>query len=724
MSVIQSTQIANRGLINSFIAGTTGGCSNVTSILSQMCQARTASASTATYSGCTWCPQELGQICNFIAEASGDQCASTYGQAGGGRVSPDFENKCVVGRTYAFESLLPGYCNCSSQEFTRLVEGTWTCTFANRFNRLFLQDGDPLTVMRNFNSSRDGNKFDYGFFSGFVPDDWAKMVSWRIPVIAPATLQVGSLSGALRDNGWLGTYNQSYDGSADTKAAIDNATSVTGLLRYFPTGKAYTDPSTVGGPNAAYQPSTYDTVQWATKRPCLADKNLTTCCFDAVRDTTTNPYPSCPISSVGCADEDAMDISTTLCKPCYEYENNPDKATNVWKEETKFEEGSGRNSQENTRDVVYDIVPGSLTTYCHGRRCMASVCEVDASSGLLRNPKCNGVKPAMDARCANMTDEIVLACQAGGKWEHPFSVSLAMLKWATWRGCAGGNSNTSVADCNAVFAPNVDVSVTADLAAAFLHATLTAANAGAGLWVPSQSCVRPFCYDFRASPSPQSEGLNAISAAAKCAASTPEMSAVLSSLNLVYPCSASGKGADLSHWTEGGVPYSSQTAYSTAERKMCTEAYGLMGTVYTVGPGYGDFSVVPECSPVGLDMHEGFHTSCGVCEPATCPVFEHFTVPLYSDEPSLLEITKGVLANQQAILCRETEGGNQGTCPALPSPTLPLNDVPSNELDKLYPSTALQFNTLDLTSLQVAFRPTIPAPKLLSVRLYHCFLAE
>jgi len=158
--------------------------------------------------------------------------------------------------------------------------------------------------------------------------------------------------------------------------------------------------------------------------------------------------------------------------------------------------------------------------------------------------------------------------------------------------------------------------------------------------------------------------------------------------------------------TRGSVALNSASAFSTGEGGLCAAAYEIMARVFTVGAGFGvgkGFAAVPECSPEGLDMFNAFHTSCGSCYPTTCPVMEHFAVPLYADTPSLLAVAEEVLENQQAILCREQ---GSGSCAELVMPTEPLANVPSGELDKLFPSTALHFKTLDLDKVQINFEIT------------------
>ena len=84
-----------------------------------------------------------------------------------------------------------------------------------------------------------------------------------------------------------------------------------------------------------------------------------------------------------------------------------------------------------------------------------------------------------------------------------------------------------------------------------------------------------------------------------------------------------------------------------------------------------------------------------MCSLTLCPVHDHFTTPLYYDAPSLVSVAGDVLRNEQAVLCKE-QSIDPTTCDALPAPTEPLASVPSNELEKLFPSTALAFEELDL----------------------------
>jgi len=171
--------------------------------------------------------------------------------------------------------------------------------------------------------------------------------------------------------------------------------------------------------------------------------------------------------------------------------------------------------------------------------------------------------------------------------------------------------------------------------------------------VPSTHCAPPFCYDFRATAPATSVDLNGIKTAAKCAATTTEMAAVLAPLEHIYPCHATHPDS----WTADGSHHNSSTAYSTAEAKLCNASYDIMGQVVTRGTGFGDFSVVPECSPDALDMYLGFHTSCGTCTPTLCPAHEHFVTPLYKPSPDIISVAEETLANQQAIMCREMGGG-------------------------------------------------------------------
>ena len=299
----------------------------------------------------------------------------------------------------------------------------------------------------------------------------------------------------------------------------------------------------------------------------------------------------------------------------------------------------------------------------------------------------------MIARCENVTQQVIDACVAGEQWVHPADSTLLMLKWAKWLG-------------RRVFLPNVDLTVSPQLATAFTATTARAMmNNVSQLWVPDANCVPPFCFDFRAAPPATSEPLAVDPSSGASGPSTSMvcdatgLADVLATLDLVYPCSA----AYPDQYTHGGVAYNSSVAFSTAERGLCTAAYEIMSIIYTVGSGYGDFTAVPECSPDGLDMLNGFHLSCGTCEPTICPVHEHFATPMYAEAETLLGISQEVLANQQAILCREQ---GTGTCPDMPSPTLPLANVPSTELDKLFPSTSLHFKALDLSALSVDFEIT------------------
>ena len=705
-SVTSTGVLRNRAIIETVITASKVGCSNSSDILQKMCETKSNTAKNAHYDGCEWCPKELGSICSFVARFRGDQCASTYGVTGGGRANPAFADNCTAGPTmrYQYDNLLPKFCDCTSPEFEQLKKGTVFCELDQRFNSLFLQDPQSMTVMRNFNTSRDGYKVDFGFRSFFRPDNWANFVSWRIPVIAPSSLNVGALSGYLADNGWLGSWNETYDASQATRTAVEATSAVTGLLRHFPKGIAYTDPGAMPA-SARFQPATYTSTFWKQKKSCYADPSFTTCCFSTTR-TVDNPYPSCPRSSIGCEDEDKLPLEQVQCAECSKYESNPFKADSLWLVQRQYSQGSGRSQQRNVRNVTYTFDPTSLVSYCHGRQCEASRCAINAN-GHWKNPKCNNVVPAMQAQCANYTGEIVKACQKGEQWYHPADPKLLMFKWATWRG-------------SAVFAPGADVSVSPSLKAAFDYAdALVKAKAPTSLkpaakFVPNTHCIPPFCYDFRAAApaaaittaaslsTPFSEQLYDLSAGGHCDASFDNFSAWLEPLNHMYPCNA--HKADL--YTEDGSLYNTSASYSTAEAQLCKEAYGIMSTVYTQGSGFGDFTKVPACDPkdavTGLDMHDAFHTSCGTCSLTLCPVHDHFTTPLYYDAPSLVSVAGDVLRNEQAVLCKE-QSLDPSTCDALPGPTEPLASIPSLELEKLFPSTAIAFEALDLSALKVKF---------------------
>ena len=561
-AIVSSTAIQNQELIETVIAAAKTGCGNSTEILTKMCDAKANTASTDTYTGCKWCPEELGMICNFWSDAGGDQCASSYGTGSGQRWNPAFQTNCTVGpnERYKYEQLTPAFCNCSSPEFTQLTERTFWCDLDSTFSSLFLQDPDSNTVVRNFNASRDGQAFDYGFWSGFFPDNWANYVSWRIPIIAPAELQVGELSGYLRDNGWLGSWNQSYDASTSTRVSVDSATSVTGLLKHFPSGIAYTDPGSLSS-FAAYDPDTFTGIHWQGRESCMADGRMTTCCFFVTREID-NPFPQCPNGKIGCEEEADEEVALTKCRPCTEYESNPFKASNLWLEEREYSEGQGMSVTTVTRNLTFNVDSETRQSYCHGRQCMASRCEADSTSNGWKNPKCGSVVSSMQDTCTNYTEQILAACTAGEQWVHPADPTLLMYKWATWIGTP-------------VFAPYADVSVSAELKKAFDSAWAAGIAASTAAvptqhYVPSANCIKPFCYDFRsAAPSP-SEPLNWMTTSGYCSATNSNFTSLIEPLYNMYPCN--GHKADA--YTEGDVLHNSSSAFSTAEAQLCKEAYG------------------------------------------------------------------------------------------------------------------------------------------------------
>ena len=106
---------------------------------------------------CEWCADEFRKfqapgrgevdVCPFIGfrfpNVNGDQCTSSF-FPGGDNEEPggatDFTD-CTAGpgRTYPTEASLPEWCNCTSDMFQRVVDGTTYCELDSRFNSIFKQ---------------------------------------------------------------------------------------------------------------------------------------------------------------------------------------------------------------------------------------------------------------------------------------------------------------------------------------------------------------------------------------------------------------------------------------------------------------------------------------------------------------------------------------------------------------------------------------------------------
>uniref|UniRef100_A0A7S2IPG3 ABC transporter domain-containing protein n=1 Tax=Haptolina brevifila TaxID=156173 RepID=A0A7S2IPG3_9EUKA len=434
--------------------------------------------------------------------------------------------------------------------------------------------------------------------------------------------------------------------------------------------------------------------------------------MDALRDTTKNPPPQCPNGKVGCEDENDMDIEVTFCRPCNTFDAYSDYyGDNTYNIETEFVDDSGLRPVTETRNVTYTLLPATRVSYCQGHQCAASICSVQPD-GALKNGKCGKVVPTMQEACVNYTAEVLDACSAGTKWVHPAlnvyygstGVGRVLdLRYVSWLGVSA-------------FTPGLDPTPKASLIRAFqwMLAEGGARNMSMGASISSY-CLPPFCFEFGTSTNPLTASY-AVGASfpgmagqlpalfptvGSCSASDAGMARILATLDDVYPCFVN-KVDDFTEVPSGLQAYNSSVSHSTAEGNLCSNAYDTQAVISMEGDGYGDFASVPECSPSVLDMERAFHDSCGDCSLTLCPAHPHFITPQYTAAASSYDVASKVLSNQQAILCRE-QGGGVDSCAALPSATTPFASAPSNELDKLFPSTSIQFNALDLTKLQVDF---------------------
>ena len=273
---------------------------------------------------CEWCADEFRKfqapgrgevdVCPFIGfrfpNVNGDQCTSSF-FPGGDNEEPggatDFTD-CTAGpgRTYPTEASLPEWCNCTSDMFQRVVDGTTYCELDSRFNSIFKQDPAPVKALRNFTGSVYKPSFSRAGL--VIPDLWRNYVGWRVAISAPPSLNVGSLTGHLEDNGFLGQFNFTVDRSSAMESQIDAQLSATGLIESFPRGFGYDDPASPK--------------EWRGSRACAASESFFTCCADAVR------APLLARNQYGCQAayeyaRDSVDATRYVCRDCADWPTWP-----------------------------------------------------------------------------------------------------------------------------------------------------------------------------------------------------------------------------------------------------------------------------------------------------------------------------------------------------------------------------------------------------------------
>ena len=286
----------------------------------------------------------------------GDQCTSAFfpgGQPGEPGATTDF-TVCVVGPglTYPTADVLPEWCNCTSDMFQRVVDGTSYCALDRQFNSIFTQDPTPVKVPRNFSES--GYTYPFAVPPIFIPDLWKNYVGWRMPISAPPSLSVGALTGYLEDSGYLGEFNYTVDKSTAVQSAIDVQLSATGLIESFPRGYGYDNPATPK--------------QWRGSRACVASEEMFTCCVEVVR------APLLDASAYDCPEayeyaQESVDRERHVCQDCADWQ--------VWPPVGSFTETvtflcPGQRSDSDF-DVVFDYVLGTADHFCHHGNCTVRV---------------------------------------------------------------------------------------------------------------------------------------------------------------------------------------------------------------------------------------------------------------------------------------------------------------------------------------------------------------
>lgn len=661
------------------------GCSNSTAQLRAMCEGRLDEASSGFYPKCEWCEFTLrsfetptgrivdqcaGTLLNdFTPGANGDQCISDFFDGGKARFS-----QCIPGegRAYQSEAQLPAWCDCSSKDFELIVNGTTYCKLHARAQARKLVDREPMKVPRNFDEPGSGFLFTEQRVPQFIPDDWADYVGWRIAIAAPAALNVGSMGGYIRGNGYLGTFEERSSASDAARTAVDAAVQTSGLVASLPRGLAYAEPAA---------PSLVRRAVWSETRTCNAHTELKTCCANTTRRPAKLRDPPW-FGVAGCfeateKEANLMPWRIPLCVPCSEFPSAGiySERIFIWPQPTECQ---GVGPPPGKISMKWDVDTSTKWELCETPACLQSTCSPSATTGVLRNPRCDGVLPAMTARCASMKAEVAAACTAATTWRHPASVQLLSILYSAFRGTLGVTSKTA------------DTRVGPSLAKAFVHAEEWSTARGQS-FDPATSCAPPFCFDFAEEPG--SGASNAGTTPWTCSIG----SADFDSLKFLYPCFV--HNATLTDYRAAGTPPA-----SVMEGELCREAYSSMATVT---PGYANspnWARVPECSPSSLGG--SFFNSCGDCESVSCPKIPHYATPLYQPVASLDTVAADVLRAQFAV--------RDGTANA--TPTLPLfrkrqatydqkETVPlSNELEQMFPSVAVEFESLDLQKVDTSIK--------------------
>lgn len=737
------------------------GCGNVTQIMSSACQSRASTAVTGsgTYETCSFCELSQGTRCG-ISWLTRDQCVSSAAE----NENPSFDLNCIAGpgMNYEEESLLPGWCNCTSESFSNLVAGTAYCTTLATIDAALVRDNEPTKVIRDIDD-RSGYRY-YAQATGrstgtwiTIPDAWNTYIGWRISIISPSSLQVGELNGTQTDSGYLGLHNQTTEASPSL-AELITPTASGQLLPHFPHGIADTRPSSLD--------------DWRERRQCHADGPSLQCCVKRRRRLTN---ANCEISGCGCQQEAALPEEEWFCNTAGSFARRrlghngastgitscraawsinaggrrlwqssnaskdglnaagmmesakqylpqgrrlghgggggggppaitqcpagpvtcegltPAAVGDVVYEMRTFRDGS---SCTESREIAYDIDWSTSARYCHGETCHDTTCEATGGTNrdgtdAFSNPRCRSVISDMAEHCNTVKEEVRQACEAGSTWSHPYDPTLLTVLWTTF---ATGNAPR--------FQPRgVQTQPGAMLTTAFEHARqwfATTHNVSASAYSPLTQCAPPFCIDFDASnvgggkPQRFDATLNGGTGGTvdDCSWEGGALNSTLAPLDWLYPCF----GTHATNITD--TMYDAHD--SLPEYTACNEAYSYMAVVYTDAPddGLDGWLRVPECAPASLDGVA--YTSCATCKPATCPRFHHYVTPIYTQEQSIDDVMQRVLQHQLAV----RDGSS-----AVPGPTQPTVEFGiSNELEKLFPSVALEFIELDVARVRAKLR--------------------
>ena len=421
-------------------------------------------------------------------------------------------------------------------------------------------------------------------------------------------------------------------------------------------------------------------------------------------------------------------------------------------------------------------IASNRTSVCISERCQTTRCdgvnasEVSSGDGYnfgsgpddaaMANHRCDGVLPAVRARCDATRSALSHACAAGGTWRAtlpPTALEGATAQpaqycddnlctsigndccapWGEPRTCGGGfepkptgecggDPSGTYTCCSSAGAPPppplVDSLFPAGWAQApFSHAFAHSSNGSAPLEDAWTACLPPLCYNFDAgSGGTQPTRLDASTGQTvpDCAIGSAGLAPYLTAIEALYPCSI--RDPALSAATARHVCALASASLAPAhmpihvmaplEAKMmpeCTAAHMLPGACARFDPyASATFGKNDLCADTSI------RSSCdggnALCNPATCPMLGYFLAPHYERYTSRAAFFQTLVDRQQAVRTQdsavELPYRPQGLAGRDPVRSNDRWDRPqafkSSELEQLFPSIALEFGSLDVSNLR------------------------